>query len=122
MNFQANFTSGDEAERVDGGYATMSLFPLLGVQPVLGRGFLLEEDRAGGPPVTILSHTFWMRRFGGDPAIVGKTLPLDANPYTVVGGLPANSLIPDRSASGYDLRVPFGISDTDRAKQILRRE
>ena len=117
--FQANFTGGGEAERITGGYATMSLFPLLGVQPAMGRTFRPEEDRPGGPPVAILSHAFWKRRFGGDPSVIGKALTLDADTYTVVGVLPATFLIPDRHESDYDLWVPFAISDSGKAKQIL---
>ena len=119
MTFQANFTGGDEAERITGGYATGSLFPLLGVQPAVGRSFLPEEDRPGGPPVAILSHAFWKRRFGGDPAVIGKALTLDADTYTVVGVLPATFVIPDRHESTYDLWVPFAIGDTGKAKSIL---
>jgi len=118
-SFQANFTGGGEAERISGGYATMSLFPLLGVQAMMGRTFLPEEDRPGGPPVAILSHAFWKRRFGGDPAVIGKALTLDANTYTVVGVLPATFLIPDRHESDYDLWVPFAISETGKAKAIM---
>jgi predicted permease len=119
MTFQANFTGGGEAERITGGYATMSLFPLLRVQPMLGRTFLPEEDRPGGPPVAILSHAFWKHRFGGEPSVIGKALTLDADTYTVVGVLPATFVIPDRHESNYDLWVPFAMSETGRAKAIL---
>jgi len=119
MRFQANFTGGGEAERITGAYATRSLFPLLGVQPMMGRTFTPEEDRPGGPPVAILSHAFWKRRFGGDPSVIGKALTLDANTYTVIGVLPATFLIPDREESNYDLWVPFAIGDTGKAKEIL---
>jgi hypothetical protein len=117
--FEANFTGTGEAERITGGYATRSLFPLLGVQPMMGRTFFPEEDRPGGPPVAILSHAFWKRRFGGDPSVIGKALTLDANTYTVVGVLPATFLLPDRGESDYDLWVPFAIGDTGKAKEIL---
>jgi putative ABC transport system permease protein len=69
--------------------------------------------------VAILSHAFWKRRFGGDPAVIGKALTLDADTYTVVGVLPATFLIPDRHESDYDLWVPFAISETGKAKSIL---
>src|SRR5271157_6087362 len=117
--FQANFTGGGEAERITGAYATRSLFSLLGVHPMMGRTFLPEEDRPGGPPVAILSHAFWKRRFGGDPSVIGKALTLDASTYTVIGVLPATFLIPDRGESDYDLWVPFAIGDTGKAKEIL---
>jgi len=117
--FQANFTGGGEAERITGAYATRSLFSLLGVHPMMGRTFLPEEDRPGGPPVAILSHAFWKRRFGGDPSVIGKALTLDASTYTVIGVLPATFLIPDRGESDYDLWVPFAVGDTGKAKEIL---
>jgi putative ABC transport system permease protein len=117
--FEANFTGGGEAERIAGGYATMSLFPLLGVQPAMGRTFLPEEDRPGGPPVAILSHAFWKRRFGGDPSVIGKAVALDAKSYTVIGVLPATFLIPDRGESNYDLWVPFAIGETGETKEIV---
>jgi putative ABC transport system permease protein len=119
MTFQANFTGGGEAERITGGYATMSLFPLLGVQPAMGRTFRPEEDRPGGPPVAVLSHAFWKRRFGGDPSVIGKPVTLDADTYTVIGVLPATFLIPDRHESEYDLWVPFAMSETGKAKAIM---
>jgi predicted permease len=119
--FQANFTGGGESERITGGYATRSLFTLLGIQPAMGRNFLPEEDRPGGPAVVILSHAFWKRRFGGEPSVIGKTVTLDANAYTVIGVLPATFLIPDRYESDYDLWVPFAMSDAGRAKEIMLR-
>jgi putative ABC transport system permease protein len=119
MTFQANFTGGGEAERITGGYATASLFPLLGVQPAMGRTFRPEEDRPGGPPVAILSHAFWKRRFGGDPSVIGKAVTLDASTYTVVGVLPAAFLIPDRHESDHELWVPFAMSETGKAKEIM---
>ena len=79
MWFPANFTGGDEAERVNCALATASLFPLLGVQAAIGRNFLPEEDRPGGTPVAMLEHGFWKRRFGGDPSVIGKFVTVDAN-------------------------------------------
>jgi hypothetical protein len=64
-----NLTGGGEPERVAADLATASFFSLLGVQPVVGRIFLPEEDRPGGPPVVILSYALWRRRYGGDPRI-----------------------------------------------------
>src|SRR5262249_42039080 len=64
------------------------MLPLLGIAPRPGRGFLPEEAIEGNDRVLLLSDGFWMRRFGGDPAVVGKSIPLDGVPYTVVGILP----------------------------------
>ena len=85
-----NLTGTGEPERLLGDRATANLFTLLGVHPVLGRTFTADEDRAGGPDVVLLSYGLWQRRFGGDPAIVGRVLSLDGQPYTVVGVLPAS--------------------------------
>lgn len=102
-----NLTGSGEAERVTCGLASASFFPLLGVQPAVGRLFLPEEDRASSPPVAILSHDMWERRFGGDPSVVGKGLTLDGKSYTVVGVLPATFLVPDRYPINYALWVPL---------------
>ena len=69
-----NLTGGGEPERVTCGLATASFFSLLGVHPVVGRLFLPQEDRPGGPPVVMLSDALWKRRYGGDPSVVGRGL------------------------------------------------
>jgi putative ABC transport system permease protein len=84
-----NVAGGGEPERVQAGKAGANFFSLLGVQPALGRGFSAEEDRPGGAPVVIVGYSFWKRRFGGDAGLPGRTLRLDAVPYTVVGVAPA---------------------------------
>ncbi len=84
-----NVAGGGEPERVQAGKAGANFFSLLGVQPALGREFSAEEDRPGGAPVVMVGHSFWKRRFGGDAGLPGRTLRLDAAPYTVVGVAPA---------------------------------
>ncbi|MGH9755636.1 MAG: ABC transporter permease [Blastocatellia bacterium] len=81
----ANLTGDGEAERLILGRVSASFFPLLGIEPVLGRNFQTEEDQAGGHPVVLLSQSLWRRRFGSDPNIVGKTVTLDGNGFLVVG-------------------------------------
>lgn len=78
-----------EAQRLQMRRITASLFPALGVQPILGRAMLPEEDKVGGERVVLLGEGFWQRQFGGDPKIVGQTLVLDNEPYTVIGVMPA---------------------------------
>ncbi|MPZ17892.1 MAG: FtsX-like permease family protein [Luteitalea sp.] len=80
---------GSEPEKIQARGVTATFFPLLGVTPALGRVFRADEDRPGGPAVTILSHGLWQRRFGGDPTIIGRHLLLDNRPYTVVGVMPS---------------------------------
>jgi putative ABC transport system permease protein len=77
-----------EPERFKGRYVTSGLFPLLGVNPVIGRPFLPEEDRAGGPPVAMISYSLWQSRFGGSADWLGRTITLDSQPYTLIGVLP----------------------------------
>lgn len=84
-----NITATGTPERVDAQIVTASLFNVLGVDPILGRTFLSEEDRDGADPTIILSFGLWQRRFGGDPDVIGKTLPIDGQPQTIVGVMPA---------------------------------
>jgi putative ABC transport system permease protein len=87
---QANLTGLDHPERLRAGRVTAGFFgEVLGVRAVLGRTFLPGEDEPGGEnQVALLSNDFWLQRFGGDPSILGTTLTLDDQPFTVVGVLP----------------------------------
>ncbi|HEV8483234.1 MAG TPA: ABC transporter permease, partial [Blastocatellia bacterium] len=84
-----NLTGGDEPERLLGGVATASLFPLLGVQPARGRVFSADEDQPGRDQVVVLSHGLWVRRFNSDPDIAGKLITLDDKSFTILGVMPA---------------------------------
>ena len=91
---------GEGAQRVRGEMVTASFFPLLGVRPVLGRFFTLEEDDVGtAAQVVVLSEEFWKRQFAQDPGVIGKTIPLGRSAYTVIGVVPMGF-------AGIDLRVP----------------
>jgi putative ABC transport system permease protein len=83
-----NIFTGSEALRVAGLRVSRGYFDVLGVQPALGRGFLPEEDLPGGATAVVLSHGLWQRHFGGDPAILGRTVSLDGAPHIVVGIMP----------------------------------
>jgi putative ABC transport system permease protein len=83
------------------------LFPLLGVRPVLGRTFRPEEDRPGHTNFALLSHSLWQRRFGGDPAIAGKSIRLRDQNYTMVGVLPAGFSV---MTPEVDVWIPLGLS------------
>jgi predicted permease len=102
-----NLTGNGDPERVEITYATSNLFPMLGVRPVVGRTFISAEDRPGAPNIALLSHRLWENRFGGDPAVLGRTLTLDGRDYTVIGALPGNfPLVP-----WADLWLPMGLAD-----------
>src|SRR5882672_7332953 len=85
---RANLTSGGEPEEVIVQNVTARFFPILGVSPMLGRTFSDAENADPQSSVVILEHDFWRRRFGGDPAVVGRTIQLNARPQTVVGVMP----------------------------------
>jgi putative ABC transport system permease protein len=81
--------AGDLADRLNGLRVSQDYFRVLGVSPQLGRVFLSDEDAPGGASVAILSHGLWTRRFGGDPDVIGRTIQLDGQAFTVVGVMPA---------------------------------
>jgi predicted permease len=84
-----NLTGGSEPRLVMGQLASANYFSTLGVNPVLGRGFLPEEDRtAGANPVAVIGYRFWQREFGGDPAVLYHTVSLNGHPYRIVGVVP----------------------------------
>ena len=87
-------TNGNQAERVSTVDVSPALFQLLGVPPVVGRTFSDEDERPGQQRQLVLSHGTWMRRFGGDPAVVGRTLQLDDATHTVVGVMPRDFRLP----------------------------
>ena len=102
-------TGGEQAERVSGARASSGIFDVLGVQPALGRGFLRAEDRAGAPPVAIISHALWMRRYHGDRAAVGQPIVLSGRPYTLVGVLPEGFHSPAMWPRMPEVWVPLGL-------------
>jgi putative ABC transport system permease protein len=98
--FEANFTlthAGDPAQ-IWGAIVTPGFFETLGVAPALGRTFGAGEGAAGGARVAILSHGLWQTRFGGDPAIVGRTVMLNSVSHEVIGVMPASFAHPDTAA------------------------
>ena len=93
----STLTDGNEATHVQGEAVSADLFSLLGIQPVLGRTFLPNEDEPGNR-VVILSHELWQRRFGGDRAIIGKSVTLDGQQFQVIGVMPRRFTFPISSA------------------------
>ena len=83
-----NISGPGEPERVSAATCSKEFLPALGIQPVVGRNFLPDEDRPGGPPVVFISHALWQRKFRSDPSMVGRTLIVDGVPRTVVGVVP----------------------------------
>ena len=82
-------TGLDQPDILQGALVSPGYFAVLGIQPVLGRGFLPEEEQPGRNPVAVLSHGLWQGRFLGDPEVLGRTITLNGQPATIVGVLPA---------------------------------
>src|SRR5580765_1986562 len=89
-------TGTGQPETISGSRFTANIFRLLGIQPLLGRDFLPEEEASGKDHVVLLSHELWRQRFGGDPGIVGQTMTLNDEPYTVIGVMPPRTFFPER--------------------------
>jgi putative ABC transport system permease protein len=98
-NVEMDLSGSGRPEALAGHAVTADFFTVLGVGPSLGRPFLPEEDREGAEHVVILSHGLWQERFGANPAIVGRTIRLDREPYRVVGVLPPGVVTPGGLAS-----------------------
>ena len=92
-NSSLTLTDGREATHIQGEAVSSDLFPLLGVQPVLGRSFLAREDEPGNH-VVILSHALYERRFGSDPSIIGRSIVLDGQLFQIIGVMPAGFQFP----------------------------
>ena len=97
-------TGGGEPEPLQGMYVSANLFELLRVVPARGRNFTSDEDRVGGTPVAIISHSLWERRFGGDADIVGKPIVVSGVSATVIGVMPQGFQLLDPAA---ELWVPL---------------
>ncbi len=102
----------EQPERIAGGAVTPSLFPVLGVQPALGRGLVEADARPDAPPVVVLSHALWQRRFGFDPGILGRTVTIDNRPCAVVGVMPPAFSVPPAA----ELWVPIIIPDPAKTR------
>jgi len=101
-------TGAGSAERIVAGAVTADFFPLLGVQPALGRNFTREEDTPNGPKAVVLGHGLWQSRFGGDPDVLGRTVTLNQQSYTVVGILPERFQYPEP----FQLWTPMALGET----------
>src|SRR5438552_3668754 len=106
-----NVTAGGLPERVEGAEVSVSLFPMLGVQAERGRVFLPEEEQVGRDNVVLLSDALWRRRFGADPNLVGRKLPINGRSFQVVGILPPGFQFPPDC----DIWAPLAFANEDLA-------
>ena len=106
-------TGSGEPERLSGVGVTQNFLDLLGVSPEIGRGFSDDECVWNGRGAALLSHSYWERRFGADPAVVGRTITLNDKPTTIVGVLPSSFDFASVFSPGsrIDLLIPFPICE-----------
>jgi hypothetical protein len=97
-------TDGAEAERFEGAAITWDMFPVLGIQPILGRHFNAADDHPGAERVVILSHEVWQRRYQGDSNIIDRSIAVNGRPHTVVAVMPPRFSFPENQK----IWVPLG--------------
>jgi putative ABC transport system permease protein len=107
QNSAFNLIEADEPERLQGQRVSDGFLAMLGAQPVLGRGFLPEEDQPGHNFVVILSHGLWQRRFGGDPNILERAITLNGQSYNIIGVMPSSFGFGGRAV---ELWTPIGFT------------
>lgn len=112
-----NLSGPDGAEALKAAPVSANFLQVLGVQPLLGRGFLPEEDAAGGPRVAMISAGLWQRRFDGDLHISGKTATISTAVYTIVGVLPTGFAFP---SAGIDVWITRPEESVDAYSPLLQ--
>ncbi len=113
-----NLSGEDHPERVRSAEVSANLLGVLGVEPILGRGFRSGEDAPGASNVAILGYTLWQRRFAGDPDVVGKTMRANDQVYTIAGVMPAGFRFPvGWLSTDVEVWIPLALSDAERASR-----
>ena len=107
-----NLTGDGDPERLLSGRVSTGLFKTLRVQPVAGRDFLAEEDQSGHEKVVIIGAGLWHRRFGSDSGVIGRTLRLSGEDFTVIGVMPSGFRLPDQKER--ELWTPIAFKENER--------
>jgi putative ABC transport system permease protein len=107
-----NLTGDGEPERLLSGRVSTGLFKTLRVQPIAGRDFLAEEDQPGREKVVIIGAGLWQRRFGSDSGVIGRTLRLSGEDFTVIGVMPGGFRLPDQRER--ELWTPIAFKENER--------
>ena len=113
-----NLAGDGNPERLLAGRVTSGLFKTLGVRPILGREFLPEEDQPGRAKVVLISESVWQRRFGSDAGVIGKTLRLSGEDFTVIGVMPASLRLPDQRER--ELWTPIAFTENETVYRHVR--
>jgi predicted permease len=111
---------GRPAARFAATFVSANAFDLIGVRPVLGRGFAAEDDRSESPNVAMLGKSAWQSRYGGDPAVLGQAIVVDGAPATIVGVIPEGSGFPTSAEIWLPLRQAPGLAALKRDVRNLR--
>jgi predicted permease len=106
-NLETPPEDGGAVRYVHSAHVSARYFDVLGIKPLVGRGFSDDEDRAGGPKAAVLSYGLWTSLFRGDPTVVGRAVMLKGEPYTIVGILPKDAVMPNP----VDVWTPVRASD-----------
>jgi putative ABC transport system permease protein len=114
-NLSGSGPDDGDPEQVSGVRVSATFFPLLGIEPYLGRTFRPEEETPGKDREVVLSYGLWKRRYKGDPALVGRTVQVDGDDYTVVGVMPPEFQFQHRGGLR-ELWVPIGYTDGDQRR------
>jgi putative ABC transport system permease protein len=112
---QFTLTGSSNAESIVAGAVSNGFFEVTRTRPALGRVFRSDEDAPGRGHVVVLSDRFWKSHFGDAPDVVGRTLKLNGEPYTVVGVMPARFSMKAWAITGRDIWVPLAYTDAERA-------
>lgn len=110
---------GQAPDSLGGVYVSAEAFTILDVRPILGRGFLPGDDRPGAPPVVMVGYRLWVSRYGGDPAIIGRSVAVNGGPATVVGVMPDGFEFPYRHALWQPLALMPGLETQRRDDRVL---
>jgi putative ABC transport system permease protein len=110
---RATFTGTEGPEQVPGASVSAELFELLRVQPMLGRTFTQSEDAPGRNSVVVLSHGTWARRFGADPAVLGRSITVNDQPVTIIGVMPPDFYFPARTTEFW---IPIALNPANATR------
>ena len=117
LEMPVNIGGTDIPERASAALVSGNFFPMLGVKPLIGRGLDLADDRDGATPVVVLSERLFLRRFGGDPTLIGRQIRLNGLPTTVVGVMPPTAVLPEFAQLWMPLEPAY--HSTDRGNREL---
>jgi putative ABC transport system permease protein len=106
-------------DRIAGTFITANGFELLGVQPIVGRGFVPEDDRPGAAPVIVLGHGVWKDRYGADPSFVGRTVRVNGTATTVIGVMPPEFKFPFQSDAWQPMALLPSLATTTGAGPVV---